>query len=158
MSCDVLSAPLKDTDLSVLDALEYIHSKGYCHADIKGSNLLLGHRKGAEHQVHLLDFGLAIRFAKNGRHVEFWQDERRAHDGTLEFTSRDAHHGAHSRRGDLETLGYNLLQWLCGRLPWEDAATIVDPEYVHLQKKTFMNNIPQLMRRCFPHSESPGEV
>nr|CAD7207418.1 unnamed protein product [Timema douglasi] len=114
-----------------MDALEYIHSKGYCHADIKGSNLLLGHRKGAEHQVHLLDFGLAIRFAKNG---------------------------PHSRRGDLETLGYNLLQWLCGRLPWEDAATIVDPEYVHLQKKTFMNNIPQLMRRCFPHSESPGEV
>nr|CAD7445768.1 unnamed protein product [Timema bartmani] len=142
--------------VQILDALEYIHSKGYCHADIKGSNLLLGHRKGAEHQVHLLDFGLAIRFAKNGRHVEFWQDERRAHDGTLEFTSRDAHHGAHSRRGDLETLGYNLLQWLCGRLPWEDAATIVDPEYVHLQKKTFMNNIPQLMRRCFPHSQSPA--
>nr|CAD7578167.1 unnamed protein product [Timema californicum] len=63
---------------------------------------------------------------------------------------------SHSRRGDLETLGYNLLQWLCGRLPWEDAETIVDPEYVHLQKKTFMNNIPQLMRRCFPHSESPA--
>ena len=25
-----------------------------------------------------------------------------------------------SRRADLEILGYCLLQWACGRLPWED--------------------------------------
>ena len=27
---------------------------------------------------------------------------------------RDAHTGAHSRRGDLETLGYNLVHWASG--------------------------------------------
>jgi len=27
---------------------------------------------------------------------------------------------APSRRGDLEVLGYCMLQWLCGQLPWED--------------------------------------
>ena len=45
-------------------------------------------------------------------------DERKAHDGTLEYTSRDAHTGAHSRRGDMETLGYNLVHWASGTLPW----------------------------------------
>jgi vaccinia related kinase len=63
---------------------------------------------------------------------------------------------AHSRRGDLEILGYNMLQWLCGKLPWED--NITDPEYIHAQKKSFMSNIPLLMRRCFPNSEPPGEM
>jgi hypothetical protein len=63
---------------------------------------------------------------------------------------------AHSRRGDLEILGYNMLQWLCSKLPWEGNMT--DPEYIHAQKKSFMSNIPLLMRRCFPNSEPPGEI
>ena len=35
-------------------------------------------------------------------HKEFREDMRRAHDGTIEFTSRDGHMGALSRRSDLE--------------------------------------------------------
>ncbi|KAJ9595955.1 hypothetical protein L9F63_012848, partial [Diploptera punctata] len=141
--------------IQILDILEYIHSHGYIHADIKGSNLLLGHQKGTENCVYLLDFGLACRYTdRNGVHKEYRCDERKAHDGTLEYTSRDAHIGAHSRRGDLEILGYNMLQWLCGSLPWEDS--IAYPEYVHIQKKNFMSNIPLLMRRCFPNSEPPS--
>lgn len=77
-----------------LDTLEYIHSHGYIHADIKGSNLLLGYRKGTENCVYLLDFGLACRYLdQNGVHKEYRCDQRKAHDGTLEYTSRDAHIG-----------------------------------------------------------------
>ncbi|XP_069674134.1 serine/threonine-protein kinase VRK1-like isoform X2 [Periplaneta americana] len=141
--------------IQILDTLEYIHSHGYIHADIKGSNLLLGFRKGTENCVYLLDFGLACRYTdQSGVHKEYRCDQRKAHDGTLEYTSRDAHIGAHSRRGDLEILGYNILQWLCGKLPWEDS--VADPEYVHVQKKSFMSNIPLLMRRCFPDAEPPA--
>ena len=39
---------------------------------------------------------------------------------------------APSRRGDLEILGYCLLQWLCGKLPWEDK--LLNKEYVRDQK------------------------
>lgn len=81
-----------------LDALEYIHSKGYAHADIKGPNILLSCGDGIgkeKSQAYLVDYGLAYRFRTGtGEHKPFVHDERRAHEGTLEFTSRDAHHGS----------------------------------------------------------------
>lgn len=81
-----------------LDALEYIHSKGYAHADIKGPNILLADRMGTEKsKAYLVDYGLAYRFRTGtGQHKPFVHDERRAHEGTLEYTSRDAHHGSMS--------------------------------------------------------------
>lgn len=84
-----------------LYALEYIHNQGYAHADIKGANILL--KKNSQEyrteiektQAFLVDFGLAYRYrTRNGVHKPFVHDERRAHEGTLEYTSRDAHHGS----------------------------------------------------------------
>ncbi|KAK4328834.1 hypothetical protein Pmani_000776 [Petrolisthes manimaculis] len=140
--------------IQILDVLEYIHSKEYIHADIKASNLLVGHKAGTENQVFLVDFGLACRYANDGKHKEYKYDQRKAHDGTIEFTSRDAHIGAHSRRGDLEILGYNLTHWLCSRLPWEDK--LQDCNYVFGQKRAFMENIPSFISQCFPETEPPG--
>lgn len=39
---------------------------------------------------------------------------------------------APSRRGDLEILGYCMLQWLCGKLPWEH--NLKDPVAVQAAK------------------------
>ena len=44
-------------------------------------------------QVYLVDYGLAYRYMVNGRQNEYKMDPKRTHDGTIEFTSRDAHHG-----------------------------------------------------------------
>lgn len=150
--------------VQMLDALEYIHSQGYAHADVKGSNILLS--LSAEDittkkfQAYLVDYGLAYRFRTSaGVHKPFVHDERRAHEGTLEFTSRDAHHGTHSRRGDLETLGYNILQWLCGKLPWEkednSVTSAMDPEEVHAQKEILLSNLSLFMHKCFPYKKEP---
>lgn len=87
---------------SQLYALEYIHSKGYAHADVKGCNILLKRTNSYEMPndlektpAYLLDYGLAYRYrTSNGVHKPFQGDERRAHEGTLEYTSRDAHHGS----------------------------------------------------------------
>ncbi|XP_064483718.1 serine/threonine-protein kinase VRK1-like isoform X2 [Ornithodoros turicata] len=141
----------------VINILEYIHSFGYIHADVKASNLLLGYGKGNENKVYLVDFGLACRYrSDDGTHKEYKEDLRKAHDGTIEFTSRDAHIGAHSRRGDLEILGYNILQWLCGRLPWED--NLRDPEYVSRQKSRYMADLQSLMKSCFPGKRPPAGI
>ncbi|XP_063844035.1 serine/threonine-protein kinase VRK1-like isoform X2 [Scylla paramamosain] len=140
--------------IQILDVLEYIHSKEYVHADIKASNLLVGHKPGTENQVFLVDFGLARYYANEGCHKEYKYDQRKAHDGTIEFTSRDAHIGAHSRRGDLEILGYNMTQWLCSRLPWED--NLQDCNYVFAQKRKCMENISAFVSQCFPDTVPQG--
>jgi vaccinia related kinase len=78
--------------IQILYTLEYNHSHGYIHADIKGPNLLQGYRKGTENCVYLLDFGSAGRYLDiNGVHKEYGQDQRQAHVGTLQYASRDAH-------------------------------------------------------------------
>jgi len=101
-----------------IDVLEYIHSKGYVHNDVKAQNLLLGYGRANEHDVYLVDFGLVSKYERDGVHLEYKPDARKAHDGTIEYTSRDAHIGAHGRRSDLEILGYNLVHWMSGTLPW----------------------------------------
>ena len=70
---------------------------------------------------------------------------------------------AHSRRGDLETLGYNILQWLCGKLPWEkeddNITSTMDPEEVHAQKEILLSNLSSFMHKCFPYKkEPPGKL
>jgi len=140
--------------LRLIDSLHYLHDSRYVHADIKAANVLLPYSKAAKQPpvktVYLVDFGLTAKFAdSDGTHKPYKQDPKRAHDGTIEFTSRDAHMGvAPSRRGDMEILGYCLVQWLCGRLPWEDKLT--DKNYVADQKCKFMKDIPGFMKRCFP--------
>lgn len=142
--------------LRILDALEYIHEKEYVHADIKSSNLMMGHNKD-KNKVYLLDYGLAYRYLPNGTHVPYKEDPKRRHDGTIEYTSRDAHLGcAPSRRGDLEILGYCMVQWLCRKLPWENKLT--DQEYVMKEKIKYMGNIKGFMKTCFPDSSYPAQL
>lgn len=101
-------------------------------------------------QIYLLDYGLASKFLdSDGKHKDFGMDARKAHDGTLEYSSRDSHIGAHSRRSDLETLGYNLLDWLTGSLPWKTTQMLAEPELVHALKKNFMSDIKLLLKTCF---------
>lgn len=103
-----------------------------------------------EDRVHLIDFGLALKFVDStGQHRPFVMDQRRAHDGTLEFTSRDAHMGAHSRRSDLECLAYNLIYWQEGFLPWKNEKLMTQPEQVHRMKEYFMTDIKQLYKKIY---------
>jgi len=74
-----------------MNAYEYIHEKSYVHCDMKGTNLLLGEAKGTENNVYLVDFGLACKYPSN-----FSPDPKKMHNGTLEYTSRDAHNGGES--------------------------------------------------------------
>ncbi|KAL0269167.1 UNVERIFIED_CONTAM: hypothetical protein PYX00_006983 [Menopon gallinae] len=124
--------------IQVLDVLEYIHGKSYVHADIKGANLLLGLSKGFENQVYLVDFGLAARYPS-----EFKPNPKKAHNGTLEYTSRDAHVGVTTRRGDIEILGYNMIQWLSSSLPWEK---LTNPSEVESQKNERMKDCNKFVK------------
>ena len=156
--------------MMVVQALKFIHEKGYTHNDVKAQNLLVGLDKDNKNDVYLVDFGLACKYRDTfGFHAPEEPDERKAHDGTLEYTSRDAHTGAHSRRGDLETLGYNMVHWAAGTLPW--LTELEDPEQVNnisapklplmcfsqveSSKKAYMENIIGFLSKCFESAYPP---
>jgi len=44
-------------------------------------------------QVYLVDYGLAHKYSPDSVHKAYKEDPKKAHDGTIEFTSRDAHKG-----------------------------------------------------------------
>ncbi|XP_044023756.1 serine/threonine-protein kinase VRK1 isoform X2 [Siniperca chuatsi] len=141
--------------LRLLDILEYIHDHEYVHADIKASNLVLSHSD--PNQVYLVDYGLAYRYAPDSVLKEYKEDPKRCHDGTIEFTSIDAHKGAYAcRRSDLEILCYCMVQWLCGRLPWEDK--LQDPLYVRDSKIRCQENISEFLTKCFSPQDKPDEI
>jgi len=69
--------------------------------------------------AYLIDYGLAKRFkdSNTGKHIPF--RDGKSLTGTIRFASVNAHLGIEiSRRDDLESLGYVLLQFVNGNLPW----------------------------------------
>lgn len=134
------------TAIRVLDVLEYLHANSYIHADVKASNIMLGLKD--PNKVFLLDFGLACKFeSKEGDHKAEKQDKKKMHNGTIEYTSRDAHKGLDTRRTDIEILGFNLLHWLTGRLPW--LKLIKDCKAVAAAKEDHMADVKALVVSCF---------
>ncbi|NXN19481.1 VRK2 kinase, partial [Indicator maculatus] len=139
----------------MLDTLEYIHENEYVHGDIKAANLLLGYTN--PHEVYLADYGLSYRYCPNGNHKHYQENPRKAHNGTIEFTSIDAHKGvAPSRRSDLEILGYCMLQWLCGKLPWEQ--NLKDPVSVQTAKTKLMDELPDSVMEWDSSGSSSSEI
>lgn len=59
-----------------------------------------------------------------------------------------------TRRGDLEVLAYNLIQWLGCTLPWE--GNLQDVNVVHKSKEEYMDNVPKMIKACFGHKTPPG--
>lgn len=113
--------------------------------DIKGANILLGIDKSTTGQAYLVDFGLACHYTTK----DFKPDPKKMHDGTIEYTSRDAHLGVPTMRGDFEVLAYNILHWSGGTLPWELNKLLNIPKKVQESKETFMKSIDSSLRVSF---------
>ncbi|AAF44556.1 serine/threonine protein kinase [Fowlpox virus] len=128
---------IKKLAIKILDILKFIHSKEFSHGDIKAGNILFGKD---DDKVYLVDYGLATKYSSNGKHKEYTINPKNRHNGTMAFTSIDAHKGVTvSRRGDLESLGFCMLKWYSGKLPWEKYEK--EPENVQGMKEAFVNNI-----------------
>ncbi|XP_015126665.1 serine/threonine-protein kinase VRK1 [Diachasma alloeum] len=137
--------------IQIIDVLEYIHSRTYVHADIKGANLLLDLKTGS--QVYLVDFGLASHYTTKS---DYKLDPKKAHNGTIEYTSRDAHMGVPTMRGDFEILGYNIIQWICGSLPWEK--NLKEVTGVQRMKEKAFGDVGAFLKECFGAGKCPGPV
>ncbi|XP_053568007.1 serine/threonine-protein kinase VRK2 [Bombina bombina] len=126
--------------IQLMDALEFIHENEYVHGDIKAANVLFDCAN--PNKVYLADYGLSYRYCPNGNHKLYEEKPRKGPNGTIEFTSIDAHKGvAPSRRGDLEILAYCMLNWLCGKLPWDH--NLKDPSAVQASKTKLLQDLPK---------------
>ncbi|XP_038104548.1 nucleosomal histone kinase 1 [Culex quinquefasciatus] len=132
--------------LQMVDVLEYIHECSYVHADLKAANILLGFGKTAsKQQLYLVDFGLASHYTNK----DFKPDPKKMHNGTIEYTSRDAHQGVPTMRGDMEVLAYNLVHWSGATLPWEAEKLLTTPVKVQDSKEKHMKDVGGFMKYCF---------
>ena len=113
--------PLKTVCLiaqQMIDRLEYIHNKNIIHRDIKPDSFVMG--LNMSHIVYILDFGLSKKYrsSRTHQHIRFCSNKKLT--GTARYASINALKGCEqSRRDDLEAIGYVLMYFLKGSLPWQ---------------------------------------
>ncbi|KAL6850219.1 hypothetical protein ACP4OV_020846 [Aristida adscensionis] len=133
----------------MITRIEFIHSKGYLHRDIKPDNFLMGLGRKAN-QVYIIDFGLAKRYrdSTTNRHIPYRENKNLT--GTARYASCNTHLGIEqSRRDDLESLGYVLLYFLRGSLPWQGLkAATKTQKYDKICEKKISTPIEVLCKSC----------
>lgn len=101
----------------MITRIEFVHSRGYIHRDIKPDNFLMGVYK-KKNVVHVIDFGLSKRYVRDGKHIDFAENKKLT--GTARYASINTHVGLEqSRRDDMEAMCYVWIYFLKGSLPWQ---------------------------------------
>ncbi len=96
-----------------------IHNENIIHRDIKPDNFVMG-LDDLSQFVYILDFGLAKKYRSSSTLIQYPMINKKKLTGTARYASINALKGyEQSRRDDLESLGYVIIYFLKGNLPWQ---------------------------------------
>ncbi|XP_071726705.1 casein kinase 1-like protein 2 [Rutidosis leptorrhynchoides] len=131
----------------MINRIEFCHSKSFLHRDIKPDNFLMGLGRRAN-QVYIIDFGLVKKYRDTTTHQHIPYRENKNLTGTARYASMNTHLGIEqSRRDDLESLGYVLMYFLRGSLPWQGLkAGNKKQKYEKISEKKVSTSIEALCR------------
>ncbi|XP_077590454.1 casein kinase I-like isoform X1 [Stigmatopora nigra] len=131
----------------MISRIEYIHSKNFIHRDVKPDNFLMGLGKKGN-LVYIIDFGLAKKYRDARTHQHIPYRENKNLTGTARYASLNTHIGIEqSRRDDLESLGYVLMYFNMGSLPWQGLkAATKRQKYERISEKKMSTRIEFLCK------------
>ncbi|KAK9479460.1 kinase-like domain-containing protein [Lipomyces japonicus] len=134
----------------LISRIEFIHSKSFIHRDIKPDNFLMGIGKRGN-QVNVIDFGLAKKFRDPRSHMHIPYKENKNLTGTARYASVNTHLGVEqSRRDDIESLGYVLLYFCRGSLPWQGLKAATKKQKYDRIMERKMTTTSEMLCRGFP--------
>lgn len=108
--------------VKLIKLFRYLHSNHFIHGSVKPANFMMGGAQTSQRNCcYMIDFGRSRRFRnpRTGKHIEDRVDDKyRYYRGP--FFSVNAGRGlAYSRRDDMQSLGYMLMYFIRGGLPWD---------------------------------------
>ena len=153
----------------LISRLEYIHSESLIHRDVKPANFVMGIGKRGN-QLNVIGFGLAKthKNPKTNLHIPYHEDKKFI--GTALYASVNAHLGVgaynpamhtfndqtdafteQSRRDDMESLGYIMLYFCRGSLPWQGLTAVTREEKYNLIMEKKSTTPIEVLCRGFPN-------
>jgi len=97
----------------ILLGLDYLHSNGILHRDLKGANLLVD---TSGHHLRIADFGAAARMMSKSTVPGEFQGQLQ---GTIAFMAPEVLRGdSYGRSCDIWSLGCSIIEMATGKPPW----------------------------------------